>query len=101
MTISMFHPLKNLLPKSLERSKIGRQVEIAMVLEEFTKVVSQMFGEKTGKKVRPMYLKNKIITVATLSSVLAQELKLNEIKIIKKINEKFGREVVERLRYLV
>jgi len=101
MTITMFQPIKNLLPKSLERSKIGRQVEISMILEEFNRVVEKILGEKATRRIKPLYLKNKVITVATLSSVLAQELKLNEEKIIKKINEKFGREIVLKLRYLI
>jgi predicted nucleic acid-binding Zn ribbon protein len=97
----MFHSLKNLLPKSLERSKIGRQVEISMVLEEFSRAVEKILGEKSARRIKPLYLKNRVITVATLSSVLAQELKLNEDKIIKKINEKFGREIILKIRYLI
>jgi predicted nucleic acid-binding Zn ribbon protein len=97
----MFHPLKNLLPKSINRAKIGGRVEIAMILEEFEKVVKEVLGERAAQKSKPLYLKGKIITVAVLSSVLAQEFRLNEGKIIKKLNDKFGREVAEGLKYLV
>lgn len=97
----MFHSLKNLIPKSVNRAKISGRVEIAMVLEEFEKVVKEVLGERAAQKSKPLYLKDKIITVAVLSSVLAQELRLNEGVIIKKLNGRFDHEVAKGLKYVV
>jgi len=96
----MLHPLKNLLSRSLARSPLGRQVRIAMILEGFAKIVEELYGEAGKKRIKPLYLKDKTLTVATLSSVLAQELKLKESVILGKINAKFGQGVVENIRYI-
>lgn len=72
-----------------------------MILEEFNKIVNNLLGKPASKKVKPLYLKNKTLTVAALSSVLAQELRLNEGQIIRRLNEKFGKELIIKLRYLI
>ena len=97
----MFNDLKYLLQKNIKKAGISRQVEATLVLERFNRVAADVFDERILQKIKPLHLKDKVITVACLSSVVAQELKLNEIKIIKEINSYFNKEVVERLRFMV
>lgn len=94
-------PLKNLLHDSVAKFGIADQVEASLVLEKFTDVVRELFGEENTKQVKPMYVKNQTLTIASISSVFAQELKLNEKKILDAINRQFQKTIVTRLRYLV
>ncbi|PIP75168.1 hypothetical protein COW86_05295, partial [Candidatus Kuenenbacteria bacterium CG22_combo_CG10-13_8_21_14_all_39_9] len=42
-----------------------------------------------------MYLKDKILTIAALSPVVAQELKIREGELINRLADKFGQGVVD------
>ncbi len=72
-----------------------------MILERFNKAAVDIFGEKILEKFKPLHLKDKVITVACLSSTAVQELKLHEAEIVKKVNQYFNRPVVERLRFVM
>lgn len=89
-----------ILPQSLKKAGIDRQVQTAMIVDSFAEVVTEILGASIAKKVKAMYLKDKILTIACLSSVLAQEINLNQKKIINRINKKFDAQVVEKLRFL-
>lgn len=80
---------------------IGQQVEASAILERFTQICQEIWGKDITEKMRPLYLKNRTITIASVSSSLAQEIKLREREILGKINKEFGPETAERIRYLV
>jgi len=94
-------PLNNLLGDSLKRAGIHNQVSSAMVLEQFEKIIREFFGHEGAKHVKPLYIKDKILNVACLSSVFAQELKFREREIMERLNKENKTAVVERMRYLV
>lgn len=97
----MFSSIANVLNKSLkQKSGLASQITAALVCEEFEKIVAAQWPEQAQTKIKALYLKDKILAVAFLSSVLAQEVKLQERAILRALNEKFGA-VVERLKYLV
>lgn len=97
----MFIPLKNLLEKNLKKSGISRQVEAALVLEKFEKVVGELISQEMTKRVKALVLKDKILGVAVLSSVAAAELKLREKQLLKIINQHFKKRVVDKLRFMI
>ncbi|MEK7167132.1 MAG: DciA family protein [Patescibacteria group bacterium] len=97
----MFHPLSKFLPLSLKKAKIEKQVEATMVCQEFNKIIQNIWGEQIYDQMKVISFKDKILTVAILSSILASELQLKQEEIIKKINLKFKKDTVERLRFLV
>ena len=96
-----FSAISSVLRKTLQnRDGLQQQVTAALICDEFDKIIQNHFGDKIKNKAKALYFKNNILTIACLSSVMAQEIKLNEKKILDKINKKFsGR--VERIRYLV
>ncbi|KKQ55318.1 MAG: Zn-ribbon-containing protein [Parcubacteria group bacterium GW2011_GWA2_38_13] len=94
-------PLNNLLGNSLKKAGIQNQVSSAIVLEQFEKITQEFFGMEGAKHVKPLYIKDKILNVACLSSVFAQELKFREKEILEKLNEGKNIQVVERVRYLI
>ncbi|MFA5076394.1 MAG: DUF721 domain-containing protein [Patescibacteria group bacterium] len=92
--------IKRILPQVIKKAGISRQVEAVLVLEAFSVVVKKILGENVTKRIKPLHLKNRTLTVACLSSVLAQELQLNQQQVIQAINRKFSQTVVEKLRFL-
>lgn len=89
------------LNKNIRKAGIEPQVKGAQVVEHFNKVVEQVLGEKISSKVQAQYVKNKTLTVAVLSSVVGQELKLREKEILDQLNGDAQIPLVERLRFLV
>lgn len=71
-----------------------------MVVEEANEVLFQLFGEESKKYARAMYIKDKALAIACLSSVMAQEIRLNQQLIVEKINKKLGQKIVEKIKYL-
>ena len=95
-----FTSITNILSKNInQKSGLKKQIIAALVCDEFDKIIIEIWGEKIRDQVRAIYYKNNILTIASLSSVVAQEIKLNEQNILEKLNKKFDK-IVEQIRYL-
>jgi len=97
----MAEQIGNLLNKTINKAGIAEQVGAVVVCDQFNKIVIEILGEKIKDKVKAMYVKNNTLTVAVLSSVVGQEMKLHEQEILEKLRQKVGENKVERLRFLV
>ena|SRR3989338_2611355 len=94
-----FTPIGKLVQNAVGRTGLGDQVQASLVLEQAQKVLAQFFGNDADARMKPLYVKRKVLTVSCISSVAAQELKLREKDIIKAINKESGETAVERLRF--
>ena len=92
-----FVKIDRLLKKSVKKAQIKDKVEASQVMDEFIEQASKVFGQQIAKKVKPLYLKNKILRVSVISSVLASEIKLKEKILISAINGKFNRTLVRKI----
>ncbi len=97
----MITPLKNLLTESLGRTGAAKEVLAAMVVDEANKLIAKIMGEKVRKRAEAKYVKNDELSIAVLSSVVTQEIKLHEYELMEKLNAKLGKEVVKKIRFLV
>lgn len=77
-----------------------RGVMGAMAVEEASKLLISIFGSSAANSCQVVSVKNKVMTLACLSTVLFQEIKTREKEIIASLNKKLGREEVERVRFL-
>lgn len=96
-----FQKVGAILPKTVKRAGISRQIEASMICEAVDKEIRRIFGEELGRQARALYFKDNWLTLAVLSSVLAQEIRFREGEILTFLNERFGQGTVERLRYLM
>ncbi|MEK9129786.1 MAG: DciA family protein [Patescibacteria group bacterium] len=97
----MFQPLSVFLPAALKKAKIKEQVDAIIICEEFNQIIQDIWDEKIFNQIKVISYKNKILTIAILSSVLASELQLKQEEIIKKINFKFKKNIVKKLYFLI
>lgn len=95
-----FQELSSLLNRNIQRKGLRYQVEAAMALEYFSAIVDQLWSGRMKDRVRPLYLRDHVLTVAVISPVLGQELRNREGEIIDYINQKAAAEVVDRIRYI-
>lgn len=95
----MLEPISKIIEKSINRADISRQVQAAQVCHFWQEVARGIFGEDAVKKSQAIRLKDGALTVAVLSSVLAQEFKFKEEEIKNGINSKAGENVVRKIRF--
>jgi len=96
----MWQPLGDLIPKSLKKAGIEKSVSDAMVCEEFDKLAKHILGEQ-AKKCRAVYVKDRVLWIAVLSSSVSNELKMYEQDILRALSDKFGKTRVLGLRFMV
>lgn len=97
----MFLPLGNLLDDSVRRAKISPEIEATKAMGYFVQVARGIWGNEIADQIKPMYIKNQCLTVAVLSSVYAQDIRLRERQVVEQLNEKMKKTVVVKIKCLV
>ena len=87
------------LKKSLNKAGIDKQVKAAQICQFWDEAIKSIFGQKIAEKSQALKFKNGTLTVAVLSSVLAQEFKFKEEEIKEEINKKVGYKLVRKVRF--
>jgi predicted nucleic acid-binding Zn ribbon protein len=62
-------------------------------------VWEEMMGKAIAKRTRNLRLRNKILTIELDSSVLREELHMGKTDLIRIINEKAGKPIVEDIHF--
>ncbi len=96
-----FIPIGNAInDKMNNKNSLKKQVEASQAVEISQEVIGDMFDKDLAKHAKPLFLKNRTLTISCSSSAMAQEIRLNQAEIVDKINEKIGKKEVDRIRYL-
>ncbi len=82
------------------RSALMRGVAESMAMEEANKLLISIFGETAKNNCQAVFVKNKILSLACLSSVLEEQIKAREKEIVDNLNKKLGTQDVEKLRFM-
>lgn len=72
----------------------------ALVCEEFDRIARHILGE-AASKCRAVYIKDRSLWIAVLSSSVSSELKMYEQDILRALKERFGGNRVSELRFMV
>lgn len=92
--------LSDILEKKSKESTLWKSVQSSLVVEEANLFLEEIFGDKIKSHARAVFVREKVLTIACLNSVSAQEIRFNQELILGKINKKFGENTVIKLRYL-
>lgn len=84
----------------MKDSALQGQLDATQVVDIANEVFSKIFPEDQVVHVKPLFLKNRTLTVSCSSSVAAQEIRLNQKKIVEHLNKAMGGKHVDRIRYL-
>lgn len=84
-----------------DKSALMRGVVAASAVDVATEIITELLPAGLAEHVKPLYVKNRTLTVTCASSVSAQEIRLRQAEIVEKINAKLGVSEVDRIRYLV
>lgn len=94
-------PLGDALDEKIDdESTLKKQIDASKVVNIAQDVLEDMFGKEQALHANPQYLKNRTLTITCSSSTMAQEIRLNQEDLVKKINNKLGTDRVDTIRYL-
>lgn len=96
----MFKDLKSLLPKTIKRAGLNRQIKQQEQLKLFQQVALEFLSSELAKEIKPLYIYDHILTVVSLSPAAVAVLAKKEQFIIKRMNEILGGGELKRIRCL-
>lgn len=70
------------------------------VLQASEKTLKEVLSAEIVILTRPLFLKNRTLTISCSNSLAAQEIGQHQQEIVDKINDKLGKNEVDRVRYL-
>jgi len=94
----MFREIKSILPKSIRRAGIGRQVQDTLIIKLFNEIKEKLLITASSEKIRPVYAKGGVLVIASLSSSATKELQTKEKEIINEINNNFKKRVINKIK---
>ena len=94
-------PIGDALSRRLDtKGALRGQVTAAQVLEHAQAAIVDLLGAELAPQAKPLFLKNRTLTISCSSSSVAQEIRLKQSQIVDYINQKLGEKEVDRIRYL-
>jgi hypothetical protein len=88
---------KLLNSKFTKKSTFHRQVKSGLVVEYANSLIQQQWGQLGAEQIKAVSLRSNKLKIHTTNSIVAQELKFKQNKIINGVNLKFGPNTVERI----
>ena len=79
----------------LKKSGLNNGVEQQKAL----KLWGEAVGNKISKNTKPISVKNGTLLIKTTNSVWKQELQIQKTEIIKKLNNKFKKNIIKEIRF--
>lgn len=70
------------------------------VLQATEKILQEVLPAEIVILTRPLFLKNRTLTISCSNFLAAQEIGQRQQEIVDKINEKLGKNEIDRVRYL-
>lgn len=80
-----------------KRSVLSKQIHASLIVEYASELIQEFWGKDGRKQAKGLHLKKNVLTIAASNSLIAQELKFKQNKIIKSINEKFGDDTIKKI----
>ena len=97
----MFVKISDLLNKNIKKSGVSEQVSAIDILNEFNRIIEARYAKNLKDRVKPLYIKNKTLTVSCDNQTTASELKLCERKIIQELNKGREEPIIQTIRFLL
>lgn len=93
--------IKSILKQNQNKSPLMKGITASLTVEYFQQLLNDEWGAKGQEQARALHLKNNILTIACLNSVIANEIQLKKGFFLDKINMKFGQNTVEQIKIII
>ena len=78
-----------MLSLSLNKHGLAKQVTIAQILAQVRQELAQILDDAAGELAQPLHLKNGTLMVRCSHSAVAQEIKINEKRLLQSLHRQF------------
>ncbi|HAT03983.1 MAG TPA: hypothetical protein DCS29_04405 [Candidatus Magasanikbacteria bacterium] len=96
-----FSPLGNTLHNNKSKKSEDKNHHVDdLIIHAATQTFEEMYGKEISQAAKPLFLKNRTLTVSCSNSEIAQKIRENQTEIVEKINHVLGKNEVDRIRYL-
>jgi len=95
-----FTPIDDIIPGSIRKSGASKQIGEAFMLVKINRIITEVLDIEVQNRIRPLYIKNNILTLACVDERLELVLKEEEHKIIQAIEKEFGANHVSEIQFL-
>lgn len=89
------------LRTSLERAGVAKQVDAHKSLDHARAVLKERFGDGVELHAKPLYVKQRALTLAVAHPAVAEEVRLCEESLISAINDRIGHPEIVRIHFLL
>jgi hypothetical protein len=96
----MFNDIRSIIPKAIERAGLSKKVSEVDLFEVFSQTIDNYLSEEDRKKVRPVFFRDKILFIASLSDRATKRINQNKEKIIAIIKEKNVNDMIREIKIL-
>ena len=96
----MMKSLADILKYKSRSSPFIKGVLSSALVDSANIFIEENWGEEGKKLAQAIYVKNGILVIACLSSIMAQEMRMKQGALLNKLNEKYSGIEVKKIRYL-
>lgn len=95
-----FISIEDILPKSIKRTGVSKQIIDSFLLAKIPKVIADTLEIEIIDRVKPLYIKQKVLMLACVDERLELVIKEEEEKIVQAFLEKFGVDRINKIQFL-
>lgn len=92
--------LRSLLRGTDAPSTVVQAASVSFVVEVADKMIISTLGEDSRPLLRAAYVQNGTLAIICVHPAAAQEIKLQERQLIEKINQRIGKIVVRKVKFI-
>lgn len=96
----MFKDIGDLLPRAVKKVGIHQQLKSEQIEKLFHEELERLLTQNILERLKILYFKDGVITIACLEESIISRLKLHEEEIIYKINNILCNNSLKEVRYL-
>ena len=89
------------MPHNFSKEPGKKHAENEEFLQIANEALAQVLGVDNLSSVKPLFLKNRTLTVVCIKSEMAPFIRESQQVIVEKINQLLGKNEVDRVRYLL
>ena len=96
-----FQSLGIILEKKVSRPDWHRGLNYNVILQKTNEVLSQALNPAIEKYAQAVYFRNGYLTIACLTDIVAQEIKMRKNDLIEAINHELGQNEIRQIKFMV
>lgn len=96
-----FVKLAKLVSPALKRAGVKKQADTALALERASKAIKDFLGEEALADLRPLYIKQRSLAIASLNSSAAAQVSVVQDDILFFVNHGLSAPIADRVKVIL